>query len=110
MSTTLRILSFFATLTAVIVFYSLIVRLEILEERKNDLIYELEQVEPNRERIEEMKDFIALLEKRFNPSSQIITGIVSMVLGFLLSGAAIYTKRKEHINLVVSTPRAAPSP
>jgi hypothetical protein len=94
MSTTLRILSFFATLVAVVVFYSLIGRLEILEERKDDLIYELEKEEPNQERIEKTKEFIALLEKRFDPRSQIITGIVSIVLSFLLSGAARYLKRK----------------
>jgi len=94
MSTTLRILSFFATLVAVIVFTSVILRLEIIDEHKNDLICELEKENPNQERIEKMKEILALLEKRFEPRTQIITGIASIALSFLLSGASRHVKRK----------------
>lgn len=107
MSTTLRILSFFATIVALVVFYSLIGGLEILEERKDDLIYELEREEPNQAKIKEMKEFIALLEKRFDPRSGIITGIVSIVLSLLLSNAARFLKTKEHIKSSLTTPGAA---
>ncbi len=103
----LRVIAFLCTCYGLATFVSLNSTITHLDEDRTELINELEKDNPNKERVADRKEWIQFLEKDFDSRSSIITGVVSIVLSFLISDLSKYLKNRNQARAAQKTPDSA---
>ncbi len=103
----LRVTAFLFTLIAAVAFVALNGNFKVISETKDALIQELEQIEPNQERIEDMKEYVAVIDDSFNSVYYTLAGVLSIILSFAFSTLSKRLRNQKHIKSVLTTPGAA---